>query len=334
MKKSPHTVRTFALIVSVALFAYMLRLTSPATILDKARLLGFGFVTLIVLSGVRQALRTIAWGHCVEPDGYRPGLLSLFGLRIVGEALSDMTPAGPLLGETTKVVVVSRRMSIQSGALSVVVENLIYCLGAVFFMLSGIVLALLALATGHTFRWLAGGLVICFVLSILFCCRIINRRVLLLGMVIDRLKGWGLNWGFLNRHERDMRGIERGIHDFFLTRRSLFLYILVLEIATNFTGVAEAYTILKATTAHSSVLAAYLVESAGRAVQLAFAFLPFGLGVQEGVAAATLRAFGYAASEGVCLAIIRKIRTVFWVALGLLLAAKYSVARSERECAT
>jgi hypothetical protein len=35
-----------------------------------------------------------------------------------------------------------------------------------------------------------------------------------------------------------------------LTRRSLFLYILVLEIATNFTGVAEAYTILKATTAH------------------------------------------------------------------------------------
>jgi hypothetical protein len=73
---------------------------------------------------------------------------------------------------------------------------------------------------------------------------------LVLGTVIDRLKGWELNCGFLNRYERDMRGIERGIHDFFLTRRSLFLYILVLEIATNFTGVAEAYTILKATTAH------------------------------------------------------------------------------------
>jgi glycosyltransferase 2 family protein len=169
MKKSPHTARTLALIASMVMFAYLLRRTSPATILGKARLLGFGFVILIVLSGVRQALRTIAWGHCVEPDGYRPGLLSLFGLRIVGEALSDVTPAGLLLGETTKVVVVSRRMSIQSGALSVVVENMIYALGAIFFMLSGVVLALLALTTGHTFRWLAGGLVICFVL---LCCSV------------------------------------------------------------------------------------------------------------------------------------------------------------------
>jgi hypothetical protein len=36
---------------------------------------------------------------------------------------------------------------------------------------------------------------------------------------------------------------------------------------------------------------------------------------------------GYAASEGVSLAIIRKIRIVFWAALGLLFAAKYSMAR-------
>jgi uncharacterized membrane protein YbhN (UPF0104 family) len=124
------------------------------------------------------------------------------------------------------------------------------------------------------------------------------------------------------------------IYDFFVTRRSLFLYVLAIEIATNFTGIAEAYLVLKATTAHSSVLAAYLVESASRAVQLVFAFVPFGLGVQEGAAAATLQALGYAANEGVSLAVIRKVRTLVWAALGLLLAAKLSIAKPAEQGST
>ena len=61
------------------------------------------------------------------------------------------------------------------------------------------------------------------------------------------------------------------------------------------------------------------MESAKRAAQLAFSFVPLGIGIQEGAAAATLQALGYAASEGVSLAIIRKIRTVFWAALGTFL---------------
>jgi uncharacterized membrane protein YbhN (UPF0104 family) len=334
VKKPSHFARPLVLVASIALFIYMFHLTTAAAILEKARLLGWGFVSLLLLSGVRQGLRTVAWRSCVEPGGHRLSLLDLFGLRLVGEALNDMTPAGPLLGETAKVLAVSRRMSTQSGASSVVIENLIYGLAAVLFMLSGVVLALLKLATSHGFRWLAGGLVICSLLTMLFCFSLVSRRVLLLGMIIDRLKGWGLDWAFLDHHERDARVVEMSIYDFFLTRRSLFLYILAIEIATNFTGIAEAYLVLKATTAHSSVLAAYLAESASRAVQWAFAFVPFGLGVQEGVAAATLEAFGYTASEGVSLAVIRKIRTLVWAALGLLLAAKYSIAKPAEGSAT
>ena len=58
------------------------------------------------------------------------------------------------------------------------------------------------------------------------------------------------------------------------------------------------------------------------------------LGVQEGVAAVTLKVLGYAAAEGVCLPIIRKIRTVFWKAMGLLLVARYLIARPAEEGGT
>ena len=331
MKKTLRHLRPLASIASFTLFVYVLQRCGLVAVFHKIRLLGWGFAFLILLSGARHLLRAVAWSYCVPTPGLRPAPLALFGPRLMGEALDDLTPAGPLLGETAKIAVVSRLIPGQAGASSVVIENLVYILAAVLFMLSGLALSLLKLATPHGFRWFCGELVICFLASIAVAGWIVRRRILLLGRTLDYLKRVGLGWAFLDRHQYYLRAVEQAIYDFFLTRRRIFLAVLGLEVATNFTGVCEAYFILKVTAAHTSLFAAYLAESTNRAVQFAFCFIPFGLGVQEGVAAATLGALGYAATEGVSLAIIRKIRTLFWTALGLLLAAKYSMARPAEE---
>jgi uncharacterized protein (TIRG00374 family) len=334
MKKTLRHFRPLALIASFALFVYVLQRIGPEAVFHKIRLLGWGFALLLLLSAATHLLRTVAWRYCVPTPGDRPNLLNLFGLRLMGEALYDLTPVGPLLGETAKIAVVSRLIPGQAGASSVVIENLVFILAAVLFMLSGLLLALLKLATPDGFRWISGELVICFLVSIAVAWWIIRRRILLLGRTLDYLKRVGLRWAFLDHYQHYLRAVEQATYDFFLTRKRIFLAVLGIEIASNFAGVCEAYFILHVTAAHTSLFAAYLAESASRAAQFAFCFIPFGLGVQEGVAAATLKALGYAAAEGVSLAIIRKIRTVFWTALGLLLAAKYSVARPAEEGGT
>jgi hypothetical protein len=331
LKETLRHLRLLAFIASFALFVYVLQRSGPVAVLYRIRLLGWGFAFLILLSGARHLLRAVAWRYCVQTDGPRPAVLRLFGPRLMGEALDDLTPAGPLLGETAKIAVVSRLIRGQAGASSVVIENLVYILAAVLFMLSGLVLALLKLATPVGLRWISGEMVICFLASIGVAWWVLSRRILLLGRTRDYLKRAGLEWPFLERHQHYLRAVEQAVYDFFLTRRRIFLAVLGIEFATNFTGVGEAYIILKVTAAHTSLFAAYLAESASRAVQFAFSFIPFGLGVQEGVAAATLGALGYRATEGVSLAIIRKIRTLFWTALGLVLAAKYSIARPAEE---
>src|ERR1051326_800553 len=147
MKKGLHYLRPAASIASLALFVYLLRRIGPAAIFDNVRLLGWGFVALILLSGLRHVLRSAGWSYCLQTPGQRPGWSKLFGPRLVGEALDDLTPAGPLLGETAKIGVVSRLIPAQAGASSVVLENLIYALAALLFMLSGVVVALFKLAT-------------------------------------------------------------------------------------------------------------------------------------------------------------------------------------------
>jgi uncharacterized membrane protein YbhN (UPF0104 family) len=326
MKKTLRYLRPLASIAGLALFAYVLRQEGMATILDGARALGAGFVLLILLSGLRHALRTAAWHVSIEPGTPRPGLLDLFGLRLMGEGLNGVTPAGPLLGESVKVWAASRYVPAFSCASSVVIENLIYGLGVGLFLLSGGVLLLAATSPrAHLESWTV---VACLVASLFVLYAILRRRGLLIAPLLDRLPVASRGKRLLGPYELRIKAVESEVHGFFLTRRAAFIGILGLEFLTNFTGVAEAYLILRVTTLHASLLAAYLVEIANRAVQLFFAFVPFGLGVEEGAAAGTLKALGYGASQGVLLAILRRARTVVWAALGLLLlAGRYCVAR-------
>lgn len=331
MNKVSLYLRPAASLASIALFVYLLQRTGPVAVLESIRVLGWGVVVLILLSGARHVLRALAWSYCVQTNGRRPAVLELLGPRLIGEALNDLTPAGPLLGEPAKVVAVSRIIPVQAGASSVVIENLIYALSAVSFMLSGLVLALVALAALRGLWWIGGGLVVGFIACIALVCWTVHRRVLLLARVLDSLRRFGLRWAFLERHEQSVREVEHTIYEFFLKNRRIFFAVLAIEIATNFTGVGEAYLIVKVTALHTSLFAAYLVESASRAVQLAFAFVPLGLGVQEGASAATLQAIGYAAGQGVSLAVIRKIRSLFWAAIGLCFWAKYSIVSPAEE---
>jgi hypothetical protein len=123
----------------------------------------------------------------MQSDGRRPALLELLGPRLMGEALNDLTPAGPLLGETAKLAVVSRLIPAQAGASSLVIENLVYILAAVLFMLSGLVLALLKLAAPRGLRWMGGELVICLLTPIAVAAWMVSRRIRLLGRTPDYL---------------------------------------------------------------------------------------------------------------------------------------------------
>jgi len=317
-------------ILGLSLFMWLLARTGVNTIIDKIRLLGLGFFFLLLFSGARYTLRTISWRLCVKTKRSL-SLLRLFRIMLVGEAFNDMSPAGPVLGDTVRVFVASKHMSAEDSATSVAAERLIYSFSVVLFLLGGVALLLLEITMPGRARLVTSGLILCLLLSLLVPYLIIRRRYLLVGEVLDRLKGLGLGLALLERYEQRIRAFEKSIHDFFWGQRKLFLWVLSINIITHLVGVGEAYFILKATGTQVSMLTAFLVESANRVAQLICTFVPFGLGVEEGTAGAALHALGYGASAGISLGIIRKIRTVFWIAVGLLLATQYALPKPAKQ---
>lgn len=329
--KKYQKIGLLGLLIGLALFIYLIHKTGVATIVASVRLLGAGFLLLLLTSGARHFLRTVAWYHSIEKDHRRFRFLELFNIRLAGETVTDLTLAGPFLGETAKAFLVSRRISAPHALSSIVIENLLYSLSVALFILSGVLIFLANFAVPEQIRIASLLVALAILLPVVAVYLIIRQRWMLLSRLFDHLREKKIRWSFLERQEGKIREFEENIYDFYSKHRSLFFCVLLLELLASFTGVIEAYIILDATTTHTSLLAAFLIEVVNRLINVIFAFVPLRVGVEEGGAALTLRALGYSVGEGVSLAIIRKIRTLFWIAFGLLIFARYSLAHKRED---
>jgi Lysylphosphatidylglycerol synthase TM region len=319
--------RLVALLAGLGIFVLLIVRTGPGTIAARIWEFGAGFLLLILISGVRHILRTIAWYHSIEPGERQVRFRDLFGIRMVGEAVTDLTFLGPLLGETVKGLTLSQRISPEHSASSVVIENLAYAFASGLVIVSGLALFVSAFAMPPSVETAGLGVLIVLFLFGVTVGLIVKKRYRIVGKVLDGLKKLKIDWGSYLQARRDkVDRFEGNIHDFYRCHPVESIFILLLEILAIFTGVIEAYIILHLTVHRSSFLAAFIIEAVNRVVNLFFAFVPLRMGVDEGGAALVVKAVGYGAAEGVSLAVIRKIRMLFWVAVGLLLAARYSVA--------
>ena len=324
MKRASRYVSFLSVAGGLGLLAYLLHRTGVNTVMEAMRLMGGAFIVIIVLSGVRHFLRTVAWHSCLEPGAPSCGFLNLLTIRLIAESATDLSPAGPLLGETVRAWAAAKTISSNFGVTSVVIEDLAYGLGTALFVFFGAFMCFASLIK-------CAPLTIAVISAALILAPAVFATIFIRGQLGRKLVLWGRQNRyaqiFLARYGQTVTNWVAGIHKFFRERRKLFLATLLIEIAVNIISLGETHLVLRVMTAHSSLMAAYLIESANRAVQLISSFVPFGLGVDEATTAATLRSLGHTLHDGVSVAVVRKIRSIFWDLIGLGLAAHFAYTR-------
>jgi Lysylphosphatidylglycerol synthase TM region len=319
--------RLAMLLICVGLFVLLIVKTGPTVIASRVYDVGAGFLILILISGTRHLLRTAAWYYAIERRERRIRFRDLFGIRIAGEAITDLTFLGPLLGETVKGITLSKHVTAEHSASSVVVENLAYSFSVGLFVISGLVVFLTDYPLSSSVR--TGSLT---ALGALFLVGsliglILKKRYRVVSRILDRLKRLNLRWVERLHDKREKVALfEENVYSFWQAHKAASVLILLLELLSISVGVIEAWIILSLTVHRTSLFVAFMVETVNRVVNIFFAFVPMRIGVDEGGAALVLETVGYGAVEGVSLAIIRKVRTLFWIALGLVMVSRYSLS--------
>src|SRR5262249_41451132 len=100
---------------------------------------------------------------------------------------------------------------------------------------------------------------------------------------------------------------------------------LALSLTCNFLGwitrAGETWLILFLLGAAVSVTTAIVIEAFATGISFATFFLPIDIGVEEGVAVATFLALGMTGATGLSFSLVRRVRELVWIAVGLLLLA-------------
>jgi hypothetical protein len=284
--------RAFAVgssVLGAAAFAYTLSAIGITTVHQALARVGWGFAGILLMSSVREVAKAAAWAQTFTGT-HRLSLAAAFRARLAGEALSTLLPMGFVVGEPTKAQYVDDCMPFATAFRGLMLEFAFY----------GASLGLVAIAAAIVF--------------------VPNKAVLVAVLI-------GLAMLPLVRPVRHaLAPVRRFVID--CPRRACT--IGALEAAYHALGFAETYMILRLLNpAVATWTAVVAFETINRGVTIVFKMVPARVGIDEASAALLAKHLAIGPSTGVMLALVRKLRVLFWTALGLLAIA----VRTIRRCA-
>jgi putative ABC transport system permease protein len=319
-----------AFLLGLALLVYVINRVGVQPIFDALLKIGFGFLILLAISGSRHLFRAMAMRTSIDPKHRSFSFKHALAVRLGGESVSFLTFTGPLLGEATKVALLRRRVPLVYGVSALVVDNIIYNLSVVFFILSGAVVMLLAYDLPsfvlYVLYAIAGGAL----LGILLTIWAVHRRVMMLTWVIDTLGRFGFHPKTLTSRRDHIWDLESHVYDFYSHRPGSFFAMIGFNLLTHASSVLEVYITLKMLGFTPFIYGAYVIESLTKVINFAFGFVPGTVGVYEYGTKIILETLGYTSTTGVALALVRKAGMLFWTVIGLIVLLWRAVPNATR----
>ena len=312
-----RAVTILAAAAGAALFVYAVRRAGTAEIVDGIRRVGWGLLIVLLLAGLRFLIRAECWRWCLPPGTLFPRSRALAAF-LAGDAVGSVTPLGLLASEPTKVLLTRHHLAPREAVASLAVENLVYA-GSVIGMV-GVGLAVVVLTVPLPRIWLAAAL---------------SAVVALIGVSLAVLRAMQGTWddrrGERPRWRQRLAGLREEVLRFSGGHPRRLGRVFALDLAFHALAVAEVYfTLFWVLGDRSPTLAqAIAFEALNRVITVAFKFVPFRVGVDELSAGALATVLTMNPAAGVALAVVRKVRNLFWAGLGLVLVAAHPATESQ-----
>jgi hypothetical protein len=304
-------------IAGAMLFVWSIRSAGVAGVLDGVRRVGWWFVAIWSLGGLRYLVRAAAWRLSLDVPRELP-MATAFGAALMGDALGNVTPLGALVSEPSKVLLVRDRLGAAAAVAAVTIENLFYTatVGVVFVFGAGALL--LSFDTGPGIRHATLITLAVAVVMALGSVVVLIRRVRVASALVAALARWPILHDAMATRRAAVSSIEDQVFGFVSRHPGRIAPLLSLEASYHAAAVLEIWLAATLITgAPLGFVAAFVLEFVNRTITIAFQFVPLWLGVDEAGTGLVTTALQMGAAAGVGLALVRKARVVSWTALGL-----------------
>ena len=310
----------------------------PRRILEAAAGLGPLALLIILLPSVLMyALETFGWRLTLGRYVGSVAFWRLCAVRTAGEVVNMTTPTAYIGGEPLKAYLLQRSgVPLVEGLASVVTAKTTMTIAQIAFIVLGIGLAFRTLGVSSASGGSSNGTVVAAVIGVGLLLAftaaflLVQHRGLFTGLLglLRRLK---IYIAYLEHREERLRDLDRTIVNFYTADRRCFL----LSIGFCFLGwlaeALEVYAMLYCLGGPADPLTAISIGALSVFIKGGTFFIPGSVGAQEAGNLLLLVAFGYSEVTGLTFALLRRLRELVWIGIGLVcLAALGGKAGSAR----
>jgi hypothetical protein len=311
-------------IVGIALLVFTVqRVGGWGSVVDGVTTIGWWFIVVVLLGAVRMACRARAWMACANlspvasAKGDDPQLRfrDAFGAWIVADAMGNLTPLGLLASEPTKILMVRSKISTVTSIASVTIENAFYTVSVCVVLLAGtwIFLQRANVPPGleQVSELIIAGVAIAAIV-VIWAARARPAVLSRLAPFVTKIAGKS------DAPAEAIRDVEAQIYAVPQWPIGRLARVGGWEVAFHVAAVAEVWLVLRLLVPDITIAEAFLLESAGRFVTVAFKFVPYRLGIDEVGSGAVATVLGLPPATGVTLALIRRLRIIVLNAIALV----------------
>jgi uncharacterized protein (TIRG00374 family) len=277
----------------------------------------FALDTLVWLALVPELPRSLAW--------YR----RLVRVRLAGEALNLVVPAGGMGGEPLKAMLLKSQYGVgyQTSSAGLVLQRIHSLVGQFLFV--AMALVLMAAATDLPPLYQTGAWIGLAVFAGMTGAFILTPKLRLSSRLGRRLGGrrWARS---IAEALAGIEAVEDKINAFARAHRARYVLSMVLVTLRWMLGAAEMWLALHLLGHPVSVAEAIVIEGFLQLARAVSFFVPAALGTQDGALALVASALTGVAAVGLGAALLRRVREIIFIALGFAMGGWYSLRRPRR----
>jgi len=308
--------RAALLACGMALLSYLVARIGPASVLASFRELSWRLVLVAFFPCVVFKLFDIlAWRYAFPT--VPPPFSRLASTLLAGQAVTLTTPTGTLGGDAVRAWMLRDQVSLRESLPSLVIVKTTASAAQGGFLLIGILVARWALSPDSALVRIMELLLLLETIGVVGFVAVQMRGVL--GGSHRLLERLGFSGG--DTMGAAAEHIDQALATFYRRQPGRLALSFLFHLLAWVASAGEVWLILYFLGQPVSLATAFVIEAFGTGIAFATFFIPGQVGVAEGGAVATFIALGLSAATGLSFSLVRRVREVTWIGIGLLLLA-------------
>ena len=319
-------------LLGAGLLVYLLTTVKLGTLTVNAKAIGWGMLLVVALGGFSHVIKALAWRLTLQDEARKVSFARLLGLRLISEAIGQFGFVGMLGGEAARVSLLGAGVSIAGAISSVALDRTLFILAGAVVTIAGIIGLLLVVSVSPAVHFYAVALVL-GLLSLLVAGAVAIQKKWPVFTGAGRAAAcipWFRQW--VRSKDATLKAAEQRIIEFYHESPRAFWCSVVLNLFCHSLAIVEVYLIIKMLGAPGTLLGALILESLTKLINVAGSVNPGNVGTYEGGNMVIGHLVHMTGTQGLLLALCRRLRAVFWAIVGGLCLLWFSKTRGSACC--